>query len=484
MRIIMNYSWSWSLGYGFLYGCAFLPPLPGRWQVVSFLLRVTAFLVGFVGWIREQDQQISARTAAISGFLFAFGFTWSTLWGAFPAFWVVRQSAWFLPCLGGVASLWGTLLGALCWTLHRLLSRIPLQETTQAFPYFPLGFSLCWTLFEWGRSYIPLAFPWNLTTHIFAFEDLGLSLALLQVVRPFGVYFLSALLSLVSSSLVARTPRCLKILSSFLMVGVLAYGGYQLCLPTARLGKSVKVLVVQPNTPQIEKLNRQNAEALLGELIAQTQQALEAQSTLPDVVIWPETAVTYYLHKALPPALYSQLPLDKLTLIFGADRIESVEPQEELVWHNGLFFVSPSSRGKSVTLYDKQRLLPFGEYVPFRKFLPKSGIFKGIDCTPGTLKEVVSISGLPDVCVKICSEGMFPWRKGGAHWGIQVLNDGWFARPLLWQHLAVDRVRVVEVGIPVIRVGNTGVTAHIDSNGKIRKMLASCVREVDVFEVE
>lgn len=360
----------------------------------------------------------------------------------------------------------------------------PLQETTQAFPYFPLGFSLCWTLFEWGRSYIPLAFPWNLTTHIFAFEDLGLSLALLQVVRPFGVYFLSALLSLVSSSLVARTSRCLKILSSFLMVGVLAYGGYQLCLPTARLGKSVKVLVVQPNTPQIEKLNRQNAEALLGELIAQTQQALEAQSTLPDVVIWPETAVTYYLHKALPPALYNQLPLDKLTLIFGADRIESVGPQEELVWHNSLFFVSPSSRGKSVTLYDKQRLLPFGEYVPFRKFLPKSGIFKGIDCTPGTLKEVVSIPGLPDVCVKICSEGMFPWRKGGAHWGIQVLNDGWFAHPLLWQHLAVDRVRVVEVGIPVIRVGNTGVTAHIDSNGKIRKMLASCVREADVFEVE
>ena len=126
--------------------------------------------------------------------------------------------------------------------------------------------------------------------------------------------------------------------------------------------------------------------------------------------------------------------------------------------------------------YDKQHLVPFGEYLPFQNFLEMIGLeqltrIKG-GFTAGSGPSLISLADIPSFRPLICYEAIFSGAiNDGSHrpsWILNVTNDGWFgdtAGP--HQHLHQARIRAVEEGLPLVRAANTGISAIIDPYGRI-----------------
>jgi apolipoprotein N-acyltransferase len=183
--------------------------------------------------------------------------------------------------------------------------------------------------------------------------------------------------------------------------------------------------------------------------------------------------------------LQSAIKSPDTILIFGADRIDGSskgwEEGSDKVWYNSMYVVS---KNKILNIYDKVKLLPFGEYVPFHKFFPKffNYILSGVDCSEGVAKEIPtqSYTFLP----KICSESFFKYKVGEAKWIVQILNDGWFGPSLRAQHLAIDRLRVVQANLPLVRVSNNGISAVLDLSAKILTALPENCQAKKFVQVE
>ena len=132
--------------------------------------------------------------------------------------------------------------------------------------------------------------------------------------------------------------------------------------------------------------------------------------------------------------------------------------------------------GVIVGTYDKHHLVPFGEYTPLRAVLGRLGLGKlvvgsqGFSAGPGP--ETLDLPGLPPFSPLICYEAIFPGRvvAEGARpqWLLNVTNDAWFGTSSgPYQHFASARIRAVEEGLPLVRVANTGISAVVDSYGRL-----------------
>lgn len=131
-------------------------------------------------------------------------------------------------------------------------------------------------------------------------------------------------------------------------------------------------------------------------------------------------------------------------------------------------------KGGVVAGYDKVRLVPFGEFTPFKEVLGAMKMTVGdIDYIPGESNAPIQLGGLPAARVLICYEAIFP-RSGDdrAGWILNITNDAWFgisAGP--HQHFLAARARALEAGLPLIWAANSGVSAIVDSYGRVTEML-------------
>jgi hypothetical protein len=118
-------------------------------------------------------------------------------------------------------------------------------------------------------------------------------------------------------------------------------------------------------------------------------------------------------------------------------------------------------------------LVPFGEYMLLRKYLPLDAIAAGpIDYSAGSGPRTIDVPGLPPVSPLVCYEEIFPGEVVASAkrpaWLLNVTNDAWFgdsAGP--YQHFAIARTRAVEEGLPLVRAANTGISAVIDPCGQV-----------------
>jgi apolipoprotein N-acyltransferase len=125
-------------------------------------------------------------------------------------------------------------------------------------------------------------------------------------------------------------------------------------------------------------------------------------------------------------------------------------------------------------------LVPFGEYLPFQRFLESLGLEQLTrqrgGFTAGAKLRTLNIPGLPPAAPLICYEAIFPGavmpEGPRPAWMLNVSNDAWFGKtPGPYQHLAQARLRAVEEGLPLVRATNNGISAIVDSAGRILKTI-------------
>jgi len=332
---------------------------------------------------------------------------------------------------------------------------------------------IIWTALEWGRTFIFSGFPWAL----FGSTQYK-NIPFIQIANITGVYGVSFLLILCNAALVEialalknKTKKpIVKAAATIVIIGIVfSYGIYSINKHDKQSIKKVKVSLIQANIEQAKKWNPKFQDETIKKYAKLT---LSRDAENSKLIVWPETAVPFFYQKEEEyQKIIKQLSLQsKADLLFGSPAYE-VKDKEHLNFFNRAYFLS--NNAASLNSYDKMHLVPFGEYVPsFIPFLAK--LVYGIgEFIPGK-EHTVFKSESGNFSVLICFEGIFPAQsrefvKKGADFLVNITNDAWYGKSSApYQHLSLSIFRAVENNVPLIRAANTGISAIIDKNGRIK----------------
>ena len=148
---------------------------------------------------------------------------------------------------------------------------------------------------------------------------------------------------------------------------------------------------------------------------------------------------------------------------------------------------------KLISVYDKNKLVPFGEYLPFENFFKNYG-FKKItqgyqSFSPANERSLISLSGLkflPLICYEIIYSGSLFKNSENYDFIINISEDGWFGESIgIDQHFFHSVFRSIEEGKNIFRSANNGISAYIDSKGQIIEKIESTqkgVIEIDSYK--
>jgi apolipoprotein N-acyltransferase len=202
-------------------------------------------------------------------------------------------------------------------------------------------------------------------------------------------------------------------------------------------------------------------------------------------VIWPEGAVPGYMLQEAASLDQISAYIGQRTLIAGSTRYEWMT-EDTPVYYNSLAVLDASANATGpVALYDKHRLVPFGElaavdFIPFgRQFAallpPTTQRMAASGFRPGGGAIAVETDRMPPFVALICYEGLFPeiTRKANltdrAQWIVLISNDAWFGAGMgPAQHYAQNRYRAIETGLPLVRAANRGASGIVDGYGRER----------------
>jgi apolipoprotein N-acyltransferase len=415
-------------------------------------------------------------SAFFRGWLAGVGYFAVGVWWITEPFQVdAAEQGWMAPfalllMAGGLALFWG--LAALVYRL-----------TASRGPWRVLVFAGCLALFEWLRGHVFTGFPWNLPG-----ETWRAGGAVSQAAAVFGAYGLSWItISVVAAPALIfdaapRRTRAIAVGAAGLALAALAgAGALRLAAPSTTPADAPRVRIVQANIDQKEKWRPENLDQIVETYVRLSQQSA---ANAPDVIVWPEGALPAVIDDLLAPgspyvAKISAAVSPGQTLMLGANRAGPA-PGGGVDYFNSLIALRREAAGLKVTgVYDKHRLVPFGEFLPFGDLATRLGIRSLVhmpeDFTAGPEPRPMSAQGLPPVQPLICYEALFPRfsaeaaQRGGLRpqWLLNVSNDAWFgATSGPWQHLNIASYRAIEEGLPIVRATPTGVSAMIDAHGR------------------
>ena len=363
-----------------------------------------------------------------------------------------------------------------------------------------LGLPALWVLFEWLRSWLLTGFPW------LYLGDASLENWLAAWVPIVGVFGTSLIIALHSVFLVEMIQRLLNKISlpenskikdtthqitsnhavtfvavtSLLIAIVWGIGaGFHGYTWTQAQGEPLKVSGLQGNIPQEKKWLPEMQRPTLA-----LYQQMTHENWDVDVIVWPETAIPVLYEQVTPVLEYlDSVGKDKGTaLITGVPDRELNEDATQWNFFNGIIAV-----GAGEGMYYKQKLVPFGEYVPLEQYirgmiqffdLPMSSFLPGpkdqapLKITKGD--EVYHIA--PFICYEIVYPQLVAEASKHAEVFLTISNDAWFgtsAGP--HQHFGIVRMRALENGRYIIRVTNTGITAVVNPFGEVTAQLPQFV---------
>ena len=335
-----------------------------------------------------------------------------------------------------------------------------------------ISFAVVLVLLEWILTWVMTGFPW--LYHGYAFLETPLAHW-----APLGGVLCVSFMVLLSGALLVvliREPRSRGMAAVLLLLPWV--GGALLSLPHwVTPVASAQVVLVQGNIDQESKWRQQSVQPIIDRYLR-----LSEGQWGKDLIIWPEAALTLFRFQAEPllQRLNRRGQQSGTTLVLGIPDLDVV-PGEGRVFRN-----SAIALGTGSGQYIKQRLVPFGEYVPLQSLL--RGLIEFFDlpmshAEPGAPGQPPLRAGDWRLAMAICYEIVYPElvRQASAEADLIVTlsNDSWFGRsigPL--QHMQMARMRALENGRYLLRGTNNGVTAIVDEQGAITRRLPQFVEGV------
>jgi apolipoprotein N-acyltransferase len=257
---------------------------------------------------------------------------------------------------------------------------------------------------------------------------------------------------------------------------VLAYGWIRSAQLAGLEGRSARIGIVQANVDQAEKWRPGLEEALVARHVALTADAVEQGAEL---VIWPEASVPYYfgLDERTEQIRDVARELD-VDLLVGAPGYEQRDPDAEPQQYNQAWLVRRD--GELAGPYDKIRLVPFGEYVPWGGlFGLVDRVVEGMgDFGAGSAHVVFDARERDDeqpvrASALICYEAIFPdltrrFVEAGAELLVNLSNDAWYGRTAAPHQLfTMIAFRAIENRVPLVRATNTGISGFVAVDGTL-----------------
>jgi apolipoprotein N-acyltransferase len=439
--------------------------------------------------VDQTDGDYPLRSAFWRAFLAGVAYFAVGCWWVAEAFLVdAAEQGWMAPfavvlLAAGLALFWG--LGGL---LYRALR--PRDTLLKV-----LVFAGALSLLEWMRGHVLTGFPWNLPGETWRAGSPPSQAAAL--VGAYGLTWitLAAMAALAVPFAFGWRRSTWSLFGGGLAVVFALYGyGFWHLSHGDGPAAGPLVRVVQPDVRQEAKYDADKFQDIVGRYLRLTAQpsALEAppragapaRAAEPDIVIWPEGAIPAAANDVLNPNLWIYPAIVKALkpgqiLLMGTYRVDerAVKP----TYYNSLYALRRDGDGLTVLgIYDKHRLVPFGEYMPASKLMKAIGFQKLVHVaedgfSPGPAPHPMPLVGFGLVQPLICYESLFPnlvregARLAGARpgWIVNVSNDAWFGQTSgPWQHLNLASYRAIEEGLPIVRATPTGVSAVIDAEGR------------------
>jgi apolipoprotein N-acyltransferase len=399
------------------------------------------------------------RQAFSDGWWWGLGYFTAGLYWICISLWVEPATfAWFTPfALFGLPSILAIYIGLVTLALYG----IRIHDTCHV--SCVTCFAAIWVLAEYLRSYLFTGFPWNLIGYVWTVSDATLQFA--SVAGIYGLSWITVLAATMPALWVLKKADAMRptVLAALLLLAMTGFGIVRLAAHPTQY-TSTKVRIVQANVSQSLKWDPKGAIEGLRKNIRLTR-SLGLDSV--NLVLWPETAVPYYVtpHSRLTQDLGSILPPSAL-LVTGGMRGGSTRAE---AW-NSVFVID--GEGNIKAEYDKHHLVPFGEYIPLRGIVPVEWIVADMgDFARGPGPQTLNVAPYPPFSPLVCYEAIFPDEvTDGTHraeWLFSLTDDAWFGAstgPL--QDVQMARTRAVEQGLPMLRASNTGVSAVFDAFGR------------------
>ncbi len=335
-----------------------------------------------------------------------------------------------------------------------------------------LSYPALWVLLEWSKEWFLSGFPWlnfggsQLDGPLSGLIPIGGTALASLVVAQIAILCSQAL-----STSIKRSQRIgYGVAISVLVIGSVLLDRIQWVKP---LSQSQSLVIVQGNVPQDERWLITERERTLYRYVDMT-----AGHWGNDVIIWPEAAI---------PAVPEEVPA-------YLDYINSQASDAEAAFITGIptmtdhytFYNSVITLGNAKGQYNKHHLVPFGEYVPFEEGLRQFNSIFNLPMSSfhrGPIKQVpLEVKGFR-YAVALCYEIAFPaqvWRNHQRADAILTLsNDAWFGDSKgPHQHMEMARLRAKELGRPVIRSTNNGITAIALPDGTLSHQLPQFEQQV------
>lgn len=441
---------------GALLTLAFAP-----FSVIPLAFLSPAMLLGL--WL-----SVSVKQAFWRGFLFGVGFFGTGV------YWVYNSIHTYGDVSVAIASfitLGFVLILALFpasqgWLLTRFFPKNNIFKLLFAFP-------ASWVLFEWLRSWILTGFPWLFLGYSQIHTPLKGYAPLLSV---YGVTLVMTMTSAMIVMTCMHWQQRATLKRPWMLILLLWVMGGILCfIPWTKPNSTpVKVSLVQGNIPQSLKWSDSELQTTLDRYENMTTPHWDSR-----IIVWPESAIPVPLHESLD---YIQKMADAAkdhhtTLVLGIP-IKAIDKDG--------YYNAVVATGAGEGVYLKRRLVPFGEFIPFKPLVKRIMDHLNIPMSDMITEphppETLNAAGLK-IFALICYEVAYPElalnRSPDIGLLMTISNDGWFDHSIAQaQHLQIAQMRAIEMRRPLLFVGNTGMTAIINAFGNIQSSIPPFESEV------
>lgn len=395
------------------------------------------------------------RQAAYRGFCFGIGFFAVGVYWISISIYRYGGAPLILACgLTGVLVAYMALYPALVsYILQRWFSRHSWLRACTVFPAL-------WVMSEWLRGVLFTGFPWL----FLGYSQMPSPLSSLApwFSGVYGVGLISCIIAGALSLLVSATTRKSALIT--LACTALLTGLAWLSPTTPQQGEALRISLVQGNIAQQLKWEPEQL-ATIRQHYLKLSEPLWQQS---DLILWPEIAIPDFAHHQIPllTELTQQARTHHVDVLIGIPILEQQTDQ---------YYNSILQLGEHSAIYHKQRLVPFGEYVPLESWLrgliaffdlPMSAFSRGPENQANFKVRHTELS--PAICYEIAYPELIRDNLKDAGILVAFSNDAWFGDSFgPAQHLQIAQMRALETGRPLLRVTNDGITAVVSAKGAI-----------------